>query len=163
MQFKDLGLIEPLRQALDALGHTTPTPSQVKAIPAVLAGRDLIAAAQTGTGKTGSFALPLLQKLGELPPPEPNSISALVLTPTRELAQQVADDLRDYGRRLPVLHMLAAPHAHPHPPGRGSCIRRCRMGRVKPAVLPVPVWAAAIRSRPPSTAGMAWADRKSVV
>ena len=107
MQFKDLGLIEPLRQALDALGHTTPTPIQVKAIPAVLAGRDLIAAAQTGTGKTGSFALPLLQKLGELPPPEPNSISALVLTPTRELAQQVADDLRDYGRRLPVRVLVA--------------------------------------------------------
>ncbi len=107
MQFKDLGLIAPLLQALHELGHTTPTPIQVKGIPAVLAGRDLIAAAQTGTGKTGSFALPLLQKLGELPPPEPNSISALVLTPTRELAQQVADDLRDYGRRLPVRVLVA--------------------------------------------------------
>jgi len=107
MQFKDLGLIEPLLQALDELGHATPTPIQLKAIPAVLAGRDLIAAAQTGTGKTGSFALPLLQKLGELPPPELNSISALVLTPTRELAQQVADDLREYGRRLPVRVLVA--------------------------------------------------------
>ena len=107
MQFKDLGLIDPLLQALGELKHTTPTPIQAKAIPAVLAGRDLIAAAQTGTGKTGSFALPLLQKLGELPPPEPNSISALVLTPTRELAQQVADDLRDYGRRLPVRVIVA--------------------------------------------------------
>ncbi len=107
MQFKDLGLIDPLLQALGELKHTTPTPIQVKAIPAVLAGRDLIAAAQTGTGKTGSFALPLLQKLGELPPPEPNGISALVLTPTRELAQQVADDLRDYGRRLPVRVIVA--------------------------------------------------------
>jgi superfamily II DNA/RNA helicase len=107
MQFKDLGLIDPLLQALGELKHSTPTPIQAKAIPAVLAGRDLIAAAQTGTGKTGSFALPLLQKLGELPPPEPNSISALVLTPTRELAQQVADDLRDYGRRLPVRVIVA--------------------------------------------------------
>ena len=118
MQFKDLGLIAPLLQALHELGHTTPTPIQVKGIPAVLAGRDLIAAAQTGTGKTGSFALPLLQKLGELPPPEPNSISALVLTPTRELAQQVADDLRDYGRRLPVRVLCCS-----RPPSRTPCAR----------------------------------------
>ena len=63
MQFSKLGLIEPLLRALDDLQHHTPTPIQAQAIPAALAGRDLIAAAQTGTGKTGSFALPLLQKL----------------------------------------------------------------------------------------------------
>ena len=107
MQFKDLGLIEPLLQALEALEYRQPTPIQARAIPAVLAGRDLIAAAQTGTGKTASFALPLLQKLGALEPPAPNSVSALVLAPTRELAQQVGDDLRTYGQRLPVRVLVA--------------------------------------------------------
>jgi superfamily II DNA/RNA helicase len=107
MPFKDLGLIEPLLRALADLQHRTPTPVQVQAIPVVLAGRDLIAAAHTGTGKTGSFALPLLQKLSEGAPASSNCVRALVLAPTRELAQQVRDNLRDYGRYLP-LRIIAA-------------------------------------------------------
>ncbi len=91
MTFASLGLIEPLLRALDALDHQTPTLIQQQAIPAVLKGRDLLAAAQTGTGKTAGFALPLLQRLvSEGPPPvAPNSARALILVPTRELAEQV--------------------------------------------------------------------------
>ena len=100
MSFATLGLIEPLQRALTELEHHTPTPIQRQAIPPVLAGRDLIAAAQTGSGKTASFALPLLQKLSAGTPASSNCIRALVLTPTRELAQQVADNLKTYGRHL---------------------------------------------------------------
>ncbi len=101
--FAALGLISPLLQALETLGYATPTPVQAQAIPAVLAGRDLMAAAQTGTGKTAGFALPLLQTLaadGE--PVASNSIRALILVPTRELAEQVNASLRAYGEHLPV-------------------------------------------------------------
>jgi ATP-dependent RNA helicase RhlE len=86
MTFASLGLVPPLLQALDALGYQTPTPIQTQAIPAVLAGRDLMAAAQTGTGKTAGFALPVLQRLSAGEKAGSNSIRALVLVPTRELA-----------------------------------------------------------------------------
>jgi superfamily II DNA/RNA helicase len=99
-QFRDLGLDQALLRALDELGFARPTPIQAAAIPAVLAGRDLIAAARTGTGKTAAFGLPLLQRLGEGELPAANNIRSPVLVPTRELAQQVADSLRDYGRNL---------------------------------------------------------------
>lgn len=102
MNFQGLGLIDPLLRALGELNHQAPTPIQVQAIPVVLAGRDLIAAAQTGTGKTASFALPLLQMLSEGAPASANRIRALVLAPTRELAQQLRDTLRDHGRYLPL-------------------------------------------------------------
>ncbi|MBI6574121.1 ATP-dependent RNA helicase RhlE [Pseudomonas viridiflava] len=103
MTFASLGLIEPLLRALDALGYQTPTPVQAQAIPPVLAGRDLMAAAQTGTGKTAGFALPLLQRLTmEGPKVAPNTIRALVLAPTRELAEQVHESLRQYAEHLPL-------------------------------------------------------------
>jgi ATP-dependent RNA helicase RhlE len=103
MTFVALGLIDPLLRALDALDYKTPTPVQAQAIPAVLAGRDLMAAAQTGTGKTAGFALPLLQRLTmEGPQAASNSVRALVLVPTRELAEQVHESFRDYGRHLPL-------------------------------------------------------------
>ncbi|MBP8925033.1 MAG: DEAD/DEAH box helicase [Pseudomonadales bacterium] len=102
MNFQGLGLIDPLLRALGELNHQTPTPIQTQAIPVILAGRDLIAAAQTGTGKTASFALPLLQMLSEGAPASTNRIRALVLAPTRELAQQLRDKLRDHGRYLPL-------------------------------------------------------------
>jgi ATP-dependent RNA helicase RhlE len=87
MTFASLGLAAPLLQALETLGYKTPTPVQEKAIPAVLAGRDLMAAAQTGTGKTAGFALPILQRLSEAEDKvASNSIRALVLVPTRKLA-----------------------------------------------------------------------------
>lgn len=103
MTFASLGLIEPLLRALDALGYQTPTPVQAQAIPPVLAGRDLMAAAQTGTGKTAGFALPLLQRLTmEGPKVSPNTIRALVLAPTRELAEQVHESIRQYAEHLPL-------------------------------------------------------------
>ena len=98
MNFETLGLAPALCRALDGLGFTTPTPIQAQAIPAALEGRDLLAGAQTGTGKTAAFGLPLLQKLsgGE----RGRNPRALILAPTRELAQQVHDNLRDYARHL---------------------------------------------------------------
>ena len=103
MTFASLGLAAPLLQALDTLGYATPTPVQTQAIPAVLAGRDLMAAAQTGTGKTAGFALPLLQRLATADTPvASNSVRALVLVPTRELAEQVLQSFRAYGQNLAV-------------------------------------------------------------
>ncbi|KKO17255.1 MULTISPECIES: DEAD/DEAH box helicase [Pseudomonas] len=103
MNFAKLGLIEPLLRTLQKLDYTTPTPVQAKAIPAVLAGRDLMAAAQTGTGKTAGFALPVLQRLAlEGEKVASNSIRALVLVPTRELAEQVHNNVRDYAENLPL-------------------------------------------------------------
>lgn len=103
MTFAALGLADPLLRALGTLGYTTPTPVQLESIPAVLAGRDLMAAAQTGTGKTAGFALPLLHRLSaETTPVASNSIRALVLVPTRELAEQVLQSFRAYGRQLPL-------------------------------------------------------------
>ncbi len=103
MTFSALGLAAPLLQALETLGYKTPTPVQAQAIPAVLAGRDLMAAAQTGTGKTAGFALPLLQRLAESEEKvDSNCIRALVLVPTRELAEQVNASFRQYGEHLAV-------------------------------------------------------------
>ena len=102
MSFAPLGLIDPLLRTLDALGYTTPTPVQAQAIPAVLAGRDLMAAAQTGTGKTAGFALPLLQRLTLAGQVDANCVRVLVLVPTRELAEQVHESFRSYGAGLPL-------------------------------------------------------------
>ncbi len=102
MTFSTLGLSEPLIRAVSAQGYTTPTPIQAQAIPAVLSGRDLMAAAQTGTGKTAGFTLPLLQLLANGEPVQPNKVRALVLTPTRELAAQVGESVATYGKHLPL-------------------------------------------------------------
>jgi superfamily II DNA/RNA helicase len=108
MTFVSLGLIDPLLRALDTLGYQKPTPVQAQAIPAVLAGRDLMAAAQTGTGKTAGFALPLLQRLTmQGPKVAANSVRLLVLVPTRELAVQVYDSFCAYGQNLPLRMALA--------------------------------------------------------
>jgi len=100
MTFSDLGLRAELLRAVEAQGYTTPTPIQLKAIPAVLEGGDLLASAQTGTGKTAGFTLPMLQRLADGPRPAKRQIRALVLTPTRELAAQVGESVADYGRHL---------------------------------------------------------------
>ncbi|MET4699027.1 ATP-dependent RNA helicase RhlE [Constrictibacter sp. MBR-5] len=99
--FTDLGLIEPLLRAVASEGYETPTPIQVGAIPPLAEGRDLLGIAQTGTGKTAAFVLPILQRLaaGNVRP-KSRTIRALVLTPTRELAVQIADSARSYGRNL---------------------------------------------------------------
>ena len=97
-QFTDLGLAKPLLKALAAEGYVSPTPIQAKAIPSVLKGRDLLGIAQTGTGKTAAFALPILQRLAERRRPAPRKgARCLVLSPTRELASQIADSFRAYG------------------------------------------------------------------
>ncbi|MEO5595546.1 MAG: DEAD/DEAH box helicase [Lysobacteraceae bacterium] len=100
MSFETLGLTPALVRALADLGYTQPTPIQSQAIPLALAGKDLMAGAQTGTGKTAAFALPLLQRLDATEIRGPRKIRALVLTPTRELAQQVHDSVRGYGKHM---------------------------------------------------------------
>ncbi len=99
MNFKELNLVAPLLQALEDEGYSTPTPIQAQAIPIVLAGRDLIGCAQTGTGKTAAFALPILQLLHQKPATA-NHIQCLILTPTRELAIQIGESFENYGRHL---------------------------------------------------------------
>ena len=99
--FESLGLSEPLLRALASENYTQPTPIQTRAIPALLNGRDLLGIAQTGTGKTAAFGLPLLQKLAEnRVRPNPKSCRALILAPTRELAVQIDQSLKTYGRHL---------------------------------------------------------------
>ncbi len=98
MSFTDLGLAPELSRAVAEQGYETPTPIQMRAIPAVIAGRDVLAGAQTGTGKTAAFVLPVLQALAQ--GPAGRAPRALVLTPTRELAAQVAESARQYGRHL---------------------------------------------------------------
>ncbi|MDR3495952.1 MAG: DEAD/DEAH box helicase [Ancalomicrobiaceae bacterium] len=107
-QFTDLGLIEPLLRALSHEGYERPTPIQAEAIPHALAGHDLVGAAQTGTGKTAAFALPLIQKLIERPvAPRARTIRALILAPTRELASQIEDAIRAYARHVKVTSATA--------------------------------------------------------
>src|SRR5271165_6038684 len=102
MSFSDLGLLPELLRAVADKGYDVPTPIQLQAIPAVLAGRDVLAGAQTGTGKTAGFVLPILQRLSADASPIHRAPRVLVLTPTRELAAQVADSARDYGKHLPL-------------------------------------------------------------
>ncbi len=99
--FNELGLAKPLLKALAEEGYTEPTPIQAQAIPSVLTGRDMLGIAQTGTGKTAAFALPILQRLAADPRPAPRrGCRVLVLSPTRELASQIADSFRSYGRHM---------------------------------------------------------------
>lgn len=102
MSFDSLGLSANLLSAVKEKGYTQPSPIQAQAIPAVLQGRDVMAAAQTGTGKTAGFTLPLLQRLSTGNKASANSVRALVLTPTRELAAQVQESVHTYGKNLPL-------------------------------------------------------------
>src|ERR1700722_8872340 len=107
MSFRDLGLAEPLLRAVAAAGYTDPTPIQSASIPQVLAGRDILGTAQTGTGKTAAFALPILHRLLTTPPRQATRramIRALVVSPTRELAAQIADSFETYGRETALCH-----------------------------------------------------------
>ena len=104
MKFEELNLAAAILQAVHEQGYETPTPVQAQAIPVVLAGQDLLAGAQTGTGKTAAFTLPMLHKLSQSEPGKNKfggkAIRALVLMPTRELAAQVEEAVRDYGKYL---------------------------------------------------------------
>ena len=114
MHFRDLRLAEPILRAIEAEGYTTPTPIQAKAVPHVLEGKDLMGCAQTGTGKTAAFALPILQRLSQSARPAAvgvhgharRAIRALVLSPTRELAAQISDSFRTYGRHCGLQHAV---------------------------------------------------------
>ncbi|MFH2133746.1 MAG: DEAD/DEAH box helicase, partial [Pseudomonadota bacterium] len=106
MTFASLGLSEELVRAVTERGYTEPTPIQAQAIPVILKGGDLMGGAQTGTGKTAGFTLPLLQRLMEKNVAGKAPIRALVLTPTRELAAQVEESVRLYGKHLPLKSMM---------------------------------------------------------
>ncbi len=107
MTFKELNLLEPILNALTSEGYTNPTPIQEKAIPILLAGRDIMACAQTGTGKTAAFAIPILQRLTQISRTSGNrSIRSLIVTPTRELAIQIEDSFKSYGANLPLKHAV---------------------------------------------------------
>jgi ATP-dependent RNA helicase RhlE len=107
MQFTDLGLNPQLLKAIQEEGYTTPTPIQAEAIPVVIEGKDVLAAAQTGTGKTAGFTLPLLERLTQTTPQKKRKqIRVLVLTPTRELAAQVAQSIETYGKYMHYSSMV---------------------------------------------------------
>lgn len=104
MSFSKLGLSERLQLNIQEVGYTTPTPVQLGVIPLALKGRDILAAAQTGTGKTAAFALPILQRLAEHASEDgTHTPRALVLVPSRELAMQVWANIESYGKALPVV------------------------------------------------------------
>src|SRR5699024_6718943 len=121
MSFSSLGLSQTLVNAVEAAGYTTPTPVQLQAIPAAVQGRDLMVAAQTGTGKTGGFALPILEHLFPNGQPDrkqrhrTHQPRALVLTPTRELAAQVHDSFKLYARDLPFVSACIFGGVGPNP------------------------------------------------
>ncbi|WP_455373464.1 DEAD/DEAH box helicase [Limibacillus halophilus] len=122
--FKGLGLAEPLLRALEAKRFTAPTPIQAAAIPTILSGRDLLGIAQTGTGKTGAFALPILQELSaERGYTKGGRIRALILAPTRELVVQIEQSLRHFGRNLPLFTLAVYGGV-----GRRPQIERLRRG-----------------------------------
>src|SRR6185312_12020168 len=106
--FQDFGLAEPISRALKEENYHTPTPIQAQTIPLALAGRDVIGIAQTGTGKTAAFALPILHSLVQHhTKPQPKSCRVLVLSPTRELSGQILDSFNVYGRHLRLTSALA--------------------------------------------------------
>ena len=125
MTFVEMGLSEPILRAVTAEGYVNPTPIQAAAIPAAMAGRDLLGCAQTGTGKTAAFSLPVLHRLVENPPLAPASnkngrgafkrIRCLILSPTRELAIQIGDSLRAYGCHTGLRHTVVVGGVGQHP------------------------------------------------
>ncbi|WP_299824046.1 DEAD/DEAH box helicase [uncultured Pontibacter sp.] len=106
MTFENLNLIEPILKALKTEGYTTPTPIQAQAIPYILQQRDILGCAQTGTGKTAAFSIPILQLLHAQPQNGPKKIRALILTPTRELAIQIGESMRAYGKNTGLKHTV---------------------------------------------------------
>ena len=106
MDFTSLKLCQPLLDALDEIGYVTPTPIQAKTIPDLIEGRDMLGCAQTGTGKTAAFALPILNAMAENPPTGSRRIRALMLCPTRELASQIHDNIGQYARYLDIRSMV---------------------------------------------------------
>ncbi len=108
MKFRELGIIDPILRALEDKGYETPTPIQEEAIPAVLAGRDILGVAQTGTGKTAAFAIPVIQHIHELKQSggRLRDVSGLIITPTRELAIQIDENIKTYAKYTTVRHTV---------------------------------------------------------
>ena len=104
--FESLGLSKKLLEAVESEGYTTPTPVQEQSIPPLLAGRDVLGVAQTGTGKTAAFALPVLQIMSRTKTQGKRHIKALILSPTRELAAQIGERFSAYGERLDIRHKV---------------------------------------------------------
>ena len=125
MTFEELGLLPELLKAVSDAGYTEPTPIQAQAIPVVIAGKDVMGGAQTGTGKTAGFVLPLLQRLARhastSPSPARHPVRALILTPTRELAMQVHESVQTYGKYVP-LRDLDTPYRRVGPLFGGLCL-----------------------------------------
>ena len=118
MSFNQLSLIEPILKALSQEGYTTPTPIQQQSVPAILQQRDLLGVAQTGTGKTAAFTIPVLQLMHERQQgarPGRRNIQALILTPTRELAIQIGESIQAYGRYLDIRHLVIFGGVSQHP------------------------------------------------
>ena len=115
MTFENLNLIEPILKALKTEGYTKPTPIQAQAIPYILQQRDILGCAQTGTGKTAAFSIPILQLLHAQPQNGPRKIKALILTPTRELAIQIGDSLTAYGKHTGLKHTVVFGGVSQHP------------------------------------------------
>ena len=109
MTFNELNLSAPLLKAVSEAGYETPSPIQASAIPPVLEGRDLMGCAQTGTGKTAAFALPMLDRLSGAAPRKKGAIRALILTPTRELALQIGESFDAYGKYLKLRSTFESP------------------------------------------------------
>ena len=106
MNFTDLNLIDPIAKAIQEQGYTNPTPIQERSIPEILKGRDFLGCAQTGTGKTAAFSIPILQNLAQKDLRNNKNIKALILTPTRELAIQIEENIKAYGKHLPLKHLV---------------------------------------------------------
>jgi ATP-dependent RNA helicase RhlE len=106
LNFTDLNLIDPIAKAIQEQGYTNPTPIQERSIPEILNGRDFLGCAQTGTGKTAAFSIPILQNLAKKDLRNNKNIKALILTPTRELAIQIEENIKAYGQYLPLKHLV---------------------------------------------------------
>ncbi len=134
MSFDSLGLNPDILRAVAEQGYVEPTPIQQQAIPAVLQGRDLMASAQTGTGKTAGFTLPLLQRLIQNEPHAKGRrpVRALILTPTRELAAQVGENVRDYSKYLNIRSLAGGLWRREHQPADDEAARRRRHPRRHP-------------------------------
>ena len=140
MDFDDLPLDERLLRAVADEGYRTPTPVQAMTIPALLDGRDVLGVAQTGTGKTAAFALPILHHLASERPAHGRPIRALILSPTRELAAQIGDRVRAYGHALPL-------QASSSSVAWGTCPRSRPSGRASTSSSPRPDACSIWRSR----------------
>ncbi|MFM2483866.1 DEAD/DEAH box helicase [Celerinatantimonas yamalensis] len=106
MSFAELGLSKPITEAISEMGYTSPTPIQAQSIPAILQGKDVLAAAQTGTGKTAAFVLPILEQLRSQPRASNKEVKALIITPTRELAAQIDANVKAYAKHLKLRHQV---------------------------------------------------------